>query len=64
MNWLISFIGKLSTFQLGLFSIILAFVIIFLIYFVWHCIYWLVYEFNNENNFDEEWMDYDKWKDN
>lgn len=63
MDWLISFVGNLTTLQLAIFSLAFAFVVTFLIYFIWYCIFWLVYTFDDENNFDEEWMDYDKWKD-
>lgn len=63
MDWLISFVGNLTTLQLAIFSLASAFVVVFLIYFICYCIFWLVYTFDDENNFDDEWMDYDKWKD-
>lgn len=62
MDWLISFIGNLTTLQVAIFALASAFAVIFCINFVWHCICWITFCYKDEE-YDPSWMDYDKWKD-
>lgn len=64
MNWLISFVGNLTTLQLAIFSLAFVFVVIFLINFIWRCIYWITFCYNEKDEkYDPDWMDYNKWQD-
>ena len=64
MDWLISFVGNLTTLQLAIFALAFAFAIIFCINFVWRCIYWITFCYKEKNEkYDPDWMDYNKWRD-